>query len=130
MSYSFKKILALLITKRCVKNFVQGEKPLSDTELGRELDIPMRLMRLILFDLVEAGILIEIKNDQGQVTYYQPARSVEALTIQYVIERLEKKGDDNIPIKQTDDLKDLKQRLEAFHELMAKSRPNAPLKDI
>ena len=92
MSYSFKKILALLITKRCVKNFVQGEKPLSDTELGRELDIPMRLMRLILFDLVEAGILIEIKNDQGQVTYYQPARSVEALTIQYVIERLEKKA--------------------------------------
>jgi len=124
VSYSFKKILALLITKRCVKNFVQGEKPLSDTELGRELDIPMRLMRLILFDLVEAGILIEINNDQG------PARSVEALTIQYVIERLEKKGDDNIPIKQTDDLKDLKQRLEAFHELMAKSRPNAPLKDI
>ncbi len=130
VNYSLRKILALWMTEKCIKNFIHGEKPLSESELSRQLNIPSRLSRNILNDLVEGGILSEIKTGPDEECCYQPARSVEALTIQYVIERLEKKGHGDISVKETEELLDLKQRLEDFNRILENSEANVALKDI
>ena len=61
---------------------------------------------------------------------YQPARDINAITINSVIEALEQKGVDNIPIAQTAELKHLSEALKTLNDEIDKSPANRLLKDI
>ena len=62
--------------------------------------------------------------------YYQPARDINAITINSVVEALEKIGVDNIPVAQTAELSHLSAALKALNEEIEKSPANRLLKDI
>jgi membrane protein len=94
------------------------------------LEIPIRLVRQILFELVESGIVSPVRLDDDQVSAYQPALSPENITIKYVLEALESYGSDNIPVAKSEELGKLSQSLKKFDELIEKSPANLPLKDI
>jgi len=130
ISYSYKKLLSLLLMHSLVKNFCGGKEAETATELSRKLDIPIRLVRQILFELAEAGIASETNKAQNKVSAYQPARDVEALSIKNVINALENKGNDDIPVVQTAQLKKLGNCLADFSTLIEKSNANILLKDI
>ena len=127
-SNSFKKLLALNISQICVKKFCLGEKPLTATEFSHDLEIPIRLVNQVLFDLTEAGVLSEAK--KGDVIAYQPARDVDHLTTQNVIEYLDRKGIDTIPVAQTKSLQVLSDKMTKFHNIISSSPENVLLKDI
>ena len=130
VSYSFKRLLSLLITQRIVGNFCKGDKPLNAEDISHGLEIPIRLVRQILFELVESGILIEIKKDETRAAAYQPARDTEQLTIKYVVDALEHRGDESIPVTQSDQLVGLKERLKQFGEDITNSPSNVMLKNL
>jgi len=66
-------------------------------EISNQLDIPIRFVNEILFELIKSNILstaeIEEKGERG----YQPARDINVLTIQYVIDAMEKRGLNSMP---------------------------------
>ena len=130
VSYSFKKLLTLMITHRIVKNFCDGQKPFNAEDISHDLEIPIRLVRQILFDLVEAGVLIEIKKDETKAVSYQPARGVDQMTIKFVVDSLEHHGDETLPVTQSDQLNKLSECLKEFSEHVANSPSNIVLKDI
>ncbi|MFC1708935.1 YhjD/YihY/BrkB family envelope integrity protein [Candidatus Omnitrophota bacterium] len=130
VSYSFKKLLALRITNLLVKKFVKGQQPSTANEISHTLEIPIRLAREILFELSESGIVIETKTKDYKELGYQPARDVEPLTIKYVVDALEQRGTDSIPVLQDDELADISESLEAFSDSIEKSPKNKLLKDI
>ena len=61
---------------------------------------------------------------------YQPARDIEDLTITNVLNQLNRRGVNWIPLDNTGDLEKLKGRLMQFQEGIEKSPANVPLKDI
>ena len=63
ISYSFKKLLTLRLMHLLVKDFFQAEKPPNDRQIAHLLDMPVRLVRQILFELVNAGLVSELKTD-------------------------------------------------------------------
>jgi len=130
VKYSFKMLLSLLVTHLIVKNFCKGDKPSDAAQISRSLDIPVRLVREILFELVEAGILTEIRKETDKGAFYQPGRNVESLTVNYVIKSLENRGSSAVPVIESDQLNKLKKCLTAFDELIDKSQANVPLKEI
>jgi membrane protein len=130
VSHEFKKLLSLHIMHRCVKNFHQGKKPLSVEEINHEMEIPIRLVRQILFELIECGLLTEVKAFGSSTLLYQPAISVERLTVLDVISCINQNGIDNIPVAETAELDHLKNVLEKFQETLAKSPSNKLLKEI
>ncbi|MFC1703916.1 YihY/virulence factor BrkB family protein [Candidatus Omnitrophota bacterium] len=129
-SHSFKQLLSLRIAHLLVKDFVKGAKPLTATEISHILEIPIRLARQILYELVEGGILAETMTEQNKVPGFQPARDIDGLSIYYVINALEKKGSDAIPIAQTDEYKKLAQSVKAFEKAIESSSENKLLKNI
>ena len=129
-SYSFKKLLSLLITHHLIKHFCKGEKPLDADMISHSLEIPIRLVRQILFELVEAGILCEVQSDANKNIAYQPAIDVGKLTIKYVVESLERRGNSDIPVGQTDELDKLTSCLGTFAGDIEKSPANILLKDL
>jgi membrane protein len=129
-SYSFKKMISLLITQNLIHNFCRGEKPSDAAMISHKLEIPIRLVRQILFELVESGILSEVQSDADKSVAYQPAVDVGKLTIKYVVESLEQRGNSDIPVVKTDELNKLSSCLSKFADEIEKSPANILLKDI
>ena len=130
VSQSFKRLLSLNIAHLCVKNFHQAQKPPSAVEISHQLEIPLRLVHQILFELTEAEIVSEVKlNDSGRIGY-QPARYIEGLTVAGVLDKLDQRGIDSIPVVESKTLEKLKESLAKFHDVVEQSPVNLRLKDL
>jgi len=90
----------------------------------------LRLVRQVLFDLTEAGILSEVKLDDGKVIAYQPARDIEDLTIHSIFNLLDHHGITDIPLAETKALGKLRASLANLSKVFEKSPDNLTLKDI
>jgi membrane protein len=131
ISHSRKRLLSLLITKSIVTRFCAGEPAWDAPAISRALEIPIRLVRQILHELVEAQILSEIrKPEEDKEVLYQPARDVETLTIKRVVDALEERGDSRVPVVACAELKRLTDALAAFAQIVEQAPANVPLKKI
>jgi len=130
VSPRFKKLLTLQITHLLIKNFANGEKAVTDSQISTRLEMPIRLVHNILYDLVESGLVSETITDQDKEIAYQPARDINKLTIQYVLEELEQSGTDIIPVAKTEGHRALSEALKNFSDAMESSPANKLLKDI
>ncbi|MFT6925191.1 MAG: membrane protein [Psychromonas sp.] len=129
-SHSFKLLISLYIVQLSVKNFCKGEKPWHADQISHFLELPIRLVRQILFELTEAGLLVEVKLNDADTLFYQPARDPEFLTIFNVMEVLDQDGIDAVPMINSDEFNKLKETFEKFKASIEKSPSNIALKDI
>ncbi|MCJ7593546.1 MAG: YihY/virulence factor BrkB family protein [Desulfobacterales bacterium] len=130
VSYSFKRLLVLRIAHLLVHRFTEGEKPCDARRISHQLEIPIRLVNQILFELVAAGIASEVRVEQDKAIAYEPALDPDRMTIKYVIDAMEQRGSDNIPVAPTEELQALSESLKAFNELVENSGANRLLKEI
>ncbi len=130
ISRHYKNLLALQITHKLVHDFLKSSKPVTTDEITHSLEIPIRIVREILYELLESGIIVESKTSIEKETGYQPARPIEILTIKYVLDAIEHKGAADVPVKQTKCLKILSESLDNFGKLIKDSPYNKLLKDI
>lgn len=130
ISDSFKRLLSLLISHLLVSNFAKGEKPLTAVQISHRLEIPIRLVHRIIHELAASGIVSDIQTEEDKEVAYQPARDINSLTIKFVLESLEDKGVDTIPVAQTAEIKSLSEILATFREEIEHSPSNRLLKDI
>ena len=130
VSYAFKRLLSLRIMCEAVKRFATGQPPLTAGQITDELDIPIRLVREILFELTEVGLLAELRDPSDKQSSFQPGRDIHQLTVQFVIDTLDKKGTDKVPVVESTELLKLTEALRTFDELVRRSPANKLLKDI
>ena len=130
VSQSFKRLLSLRVAHLLVKRFSAGEKPWDAATIAHELEIPIRLVNQILFELVESGVASEVRVNQDKDVGYEPARDPNTMTIKYVIEALERWGSDSVPVAKTEALSQISASLEAFSELVERSEANKLLKEV
>lgn len=130
VSHSFKRLLSLEIVHFLVKDFADRGESWNETQISHKLEIPIRLVRQIMYELVETKIVSQIKADEDGAVAYQPARDPDTLTVRYVINALEERGSDTIPVGQSEELNKLSASLKAFDDLIRNSPANMRLKDI
>lgn len=128
-NYSTKRLFSLRIVQLCISRFTAGLPPLSAEEIATQLEMPIRLVRDLAFHLSEANILITAQGQNERDRHYQPARDVGEMTIQFVIEKMEQSGTDNIPVAETAELEKLKDSLLAFNRALKQLPQNKRLKD-
>ena len=127
---SFKKLVTLLITNLLVKNFVEAKSSLTAEEISATLHAPVRLVRQCITDLMNSKIINEVGKKNSQDTSYQPARSVENLSISFVLQAIDEHGLGDIHIHESGESKRLSQTLEALNQEIERSPSNILLKDI
>jgi membrane protein len=130
VSHSFKKLLSLQVAHLCVKSFCAALSPLSAHEISEKLSIPIRLVRQLLHELVHSGILSETRSDNRKEGAYQPARDVGTLTLGKVLEALDARGSDNIPLHETSELTRLGECLRSMSQRVEQDPANLLLKEI
>ena len=126
----FRKLLSLQITHLLVTNFIQGNKPMTASLICTTLNIPIRLVQEILYDLAGCGLISDAIIENSEDSAYQPARDINDFSISFILQALENKGIDSIPTTRTDSFKALSVRLKDFADTIEKSPANTLLKDI
>jgi membrane protein len=130
VSYAFKTLLSLWVTHVLVKNFCKGEKPATAAHLSHILEIPIRLINQILYELTESGIISETKESGDKTVAFQPAQCIEKLTIKYVLDALNKRGSNNIPVAESKEIDKLSASLKTFSDIIEKSPANISLRNL
>ena len=125
-----KRLIALCVSHQLVKTFVNDETPLTAIQISQKLEIPIRLTRQMLNDLVESKAFSITQLEKNNEPAYQPARDINKLTIQYVIEAIDRSGTGVIHVKNSKEADILAKSLESFHETIENSPENRLLKDI
>ena len=93
LSHRYKLMLSLLLASRICKRFEEGERPYTALELKLQTGIPVRMVHDLLNELVELNVISEVNTgDKGDDTYYQPAISLDKLSVRMVVDRIEAKG--------------------------------------
>jgi membrane protein len=130
VSHSFRRMIALMISSLCVKHFLKAEKPLTAQDLSRELEVPIRLVRSVLAELTEAGLLCEVRADHRENIAYQPACDIHRLTVAGVVDRLDQQGIATVPVAESTSTDKLRETLQRFREMIEQSSANLRLQDL
>ena len=130
VSFSMKKLLALMISHLIIQRFAEAKPPFTITQMSGRLEIPIRLVHRIVADLVEIGILSEVETAEPEEPAYQPAVDTSLLSMGYIVSALETLGSDNIPVLQTKETAALLASLVCFQETLDASPDNLLLKDL
>jgi len=116
ISYDYRRLLHLYIIQTIVINFKNNAKPLCSYNISHKLEIPIYLVKSILFDLHDANLISELLTDKDKEIAYQPAFDINEMTIKKIIDTLETKGSNNIPISETVNYDSIKEIMDNYRE--------------
>jgi membrane protein len=130
MSVSSKKLLMLRTFHLLTKKFSLGEKPLSAIQIAHALEIPVRLVRQLLHELSDVGLVVETAKGVKSEVAFQPGRTIENITVKFALDEYEKYGITKIPDYQSDEAVKISKYLKDISEVIEKSPANVRLKEI
>ncbi len=130
ISVRYKRVIALMICNNVVKNFQSDNAPLTAVEIAQRLDVPIRLARTVINELVETKILSEVKIANDKDTAYQPGISDSLLTIKFIINKLDENGVNELPITNPNELQTINRLLNDLDNVMRDEKGNVLIKDI
>ncbi len=127
LSISYQKKIALLLVKKIGEYFSNAKKAPTAEKLSHKTTIPVYTVEFVLQNLVDAEIISKIKNKNN--TVYQPAMSLENLSIVKVINAYEETGTDFSNYIKNLEFKELEEKLKAVKEHQYSAVENIILKD-
>ena len=92
ISSQYYDFILLIISCVIVQRFDKGLPPLTLQNISKSYNIPIRVTKLIINKLLDAGIIIETLNDDERVPSYQPAFDISKLTVGMLLNRVDEEG--------------------------------------
>jgi membrane protein len=130
ISNRLRKSLAILIAKCTTQYYINEHKPITAQHIAHQLEIPIRIVRNVLNDFVACDICIETKMNNDKDIGYVPASIDEQFTIKHIIDQLENKGINEIPMQSSKHWEDIEHKLNDMDHLIRNSHYNVPIKDL
>jgi len=130
LSHRFKRTVALFISHYCVNAFVHAQSAPTAEEIAQQLEIPIRLVRSILFELTQSKILAEIRLRDGELVGYQPGCPIDQLTVTKILGVLDRHGADTLPLVESSSLEKLREITRKFDEILEAAPANLKIQDV
>jgi membrane protein len=130
MSVYTHKLVSILIVREVSKVFEKGEKPKSVFHLSRDLQLPIRLITDLAYNLIEAGVLVEVETDSNDDTVILPAYDINKMNIIDVLHRIEHFGSSEAILGKTQAASLIRSKLNNFEKILKETPENKLLKDL
>jgi len=130
ISYHLKRTVSLLIMREIVLRFKDGLTAMTAEELALKLGFPVRLVRDIIYELLETGLVSETLTANVKENAYQPAQDIQRLTIGYIIELLDRRGNSNLSAENSSDLSNMVKVVDGFMEEIRLSKNNKLVQEL
>lgn len=128
-AYSWR-VLTLMVAHLIIKNFEKGDKALVASEISKKLEIPIRIVREIIYKLIDAKILSEINTLHEKELAYQPAQDIHNLSISHILNAIDHTGTDKILAIASSEKDQIKKILSDFDIAVQNAKGTLLLKDI
>ena len=115
---------------RIIKQFEEGKRPLSSSEIAISLGIPARLTNQLINQLIDCELVSETYDKEHNESGFQPARTISTITIQSMMETFDYLGMEDINVNDVKLLGALEEKMTAFHSAIEKSPANVLVKDL
>lgn len=130
ISDRYKRVIALMIANLVVKNFNEGKTALTSVEIAQKLDLPLRLARVIINEFIETGVFNEVKMAADKEIGYQPGISDTKLTVKFIIDKLDEKGVNQLPIDDSKELETVNRLMQEMDQVLNTTKGNMLVKDL
>ncbi|MBM3420014.1 MAG: YihY/virulence factor BrkB family protein [Bacteroidetes bacterium] len=125
-----RKILTILLLNSIIRNFQTGKEPVSSEVLAANLRIPVRISSEILHELNETGLVVQVVSDQEKQRVYQPGMDINALSVAFVLNKLEKKGIEHPTVLKNAEYEKVAKMLSGYETTMSSPGINTLIKDL
>lgn len=130
LSPRYKKAISLMIGNLVARRFYNHEQPLNAVEISEKLDLPSRLTRTILNEFVATGLFVEVSPEGNNEVVYIPGVTESKFTVQYLIDTLERRGINSLPINDTNELIHINKFMVEMDKTMDTHLGHTNIKDI
>lgn len=130
LSHNNKRILTLLVAYHIIKNFEEGGEPRNTDYLSHQLGMPLRLLNELVFDLVHAGILVELAAENPKDRSYVPAVDIHRITVEFIYSQIESTGGAHMIVNESNELDKITKIHEHLLHSIRESPSNILLKDL
>lgn len=124
ISHKLKMMIAVYLMQQIVQRFRDGQQATCTLEISQTHNIPVRIVRPLLREMKESGLISEVKIDNSDVSAYQPAFDIHNISIHRIISTLENNGTQSLPTMKEDQLADIEQKMNAFYAVSAEHEEN------
>jgi membrane protein len=100
-NFASLELMSLTVLVLLAERFQLGESPLEAQEIATQLDMPPKLTRNILGNLVRLRILSEVTLEGRDEICFQPGRATDATEVFTLLTQLQEDGADYSELKQT-----------------------------
>lgn len=129
VNYDNRRKITVAVMIVIAKHFVSDSDLPTSEQIAKYLKLPLRIVRDVINDLENAGLIITIRNDEsGKVRRFIPAHEVSRMTFYGVLETVESTGN-NIIDDDTDvpEMNTVNRILNEIKEKVSQSETNVPL---
>jgi membrane protein len=130
ISDRYKRVIALMIANLVVKNFHEGKPALTAIDIAHKLDLPVRLARVVINEFSDTGVLNEVKTANDKEIGYQPGISDSKLTVKFIIDKLDERGVNELPIENGKELEIVNRLMKDMDEVLNTTKGNMLVKDL
>ncbi len=130
ISNHIKRTVTLVLLREIVLNFKNSKPPETAEQLANKLEISTRLARDILYELCESKIISETVTQNVKENAYQPAMDIDKLTVGFVLDMLDKRGQDSLISGNPKEVEKMKKIVDGFMEELQKSKNNRLIHEL
>ncbi|NPD92308.1 YihY/virulence factor BrkB family protein [Xylanibacter muris] len=99
ISHRYRLLLCAMIMGAVCRRFDKGGNPYTAFEVSGVVGIPIRIVNDLMYDLIDAELLIEIVSDEkGELSRFVPYENTSNLSVGVMVARLESVGKWNISL--------------------------------
>lgn len=130
ISHYMKKAVTILLLKEIIINFKTSQPPETAEQLANKLDLSVRLVRDVIYEMLETSIISETVTNSVKENAYQPGQDIEKLTVGYVFDLLDKRGRNSVKAEDTKDLVRMMKVVDNLTVEVHKSNSNKLIYDL
>jgi membrane protein len=130
INFASRELAALTVLLCVAEAFYRGEKPRTLENLSVALELPPRLTRALLNDLVRLGFLVEVRDGDGDEGGFQPSRAPQTVELHAVVTALREEGASYLRLRKTPEREVVRQLEERLREAGRQSLGGATLDDL
>lgn len=124
VSHLQRRNLALLILHTIQQRFRDGEPPYTPHEIGLQLELPIRLVKTILHELVLSGLL----NDKEGA--YSPACEIGSMKLSDLLLKMNRRGTEALPDPTGEAFQAIQQKTKHFTMIVSATPENCTLDQL
>jgi len=130
VNFASRELVALTVLLVTAEPFYRADKAWGLERISAELELPPRLARSVIDELVRIGLLSEVQAGEGGEPAYQPGRAPESLKIHEIIEALREDGISYTRLRKTPERDVIREVEKKMREAARQSLEGVSLADL